>query len=202
MGRARRSARPAVEDSDTETAGLVGGPRLTVASGEDRGRKMPAGTPALPASWDSARDFLSMFESQTREIIGSNNFVVSGEHTASGKPILANDTHLAFSIPGIWYIVHLTAPGWNVAGFTFPGSPLVVIGHNDRIAWGFTNSNAEVEDLYIETFNPANPLEYRVNGKWMKAETRQEVIHVRGQADETLECGADAAWADRASRYD
>ena len=76
---------------------------------------------------------------------------MSGEHTASGKPILANDTHLAFSIPGIWYIVHLTAPGWNVAGFTFPGSPLVVIGHNERIAWGFTNSNAEVEDLYIES---------------------------------------------------
>ena len=180
-----RLGRPPSDDSTTETAGLGGGPRLTVASGGDHDRKMPAGTPALP--WSLALDFLSQFESQTREIIGSNNFVVSGEHTASGKPILANDTHLAFSIPGIWYIVHLTAPGWNVAGFTFPGSPLVVIGHNERIAWGFTNSNAEVEDLYIESFNPANPLEYRVNGKWMKAETRQEVIHVRGAADETLD---------------
>ncbi len=90
-------------------------------------------------------------------------------------------------MPGIWYIVHLTAPGWNVAGFTFPGSPLVVIGHNERIAWGFTNSNAEVEDLYIESFNPANPLEYRVNGKWMRAETRREVIHVRGAADDMLD---------------
>ena len=137
--------------------------------------------------WSAARSFLSQFEAQTSEIIGSNNFVVSGEHTASGKPILANDTHLEFSMPGIWYIVHLTAPGWNVAGFTFPGSPLVVIGHNDRIAWGFTNSNAEVEDLYVESFNPANPLEYRVNGNWVRAETRREVIHVRGAADDLLD---------------
>lgn len=200
-GAPRRVARPPVGDSDTQTAGLVGGPRSSFAPGEYRGRKLAGprgsgqagtpfaaqGKPAVPGAWDAARDFLSQFESQTREIIGSDNFVVSGEHTASGKPILANDTHLGFSIPGIWYIVHLTAPGWNVAGFTFPGSPLVVIGHNDRIAWGFTNSNAEVEDLYIESFNPANALEYRVNRKWTKAETRQEVIHVRGQADETLE---------------
>ena len=138
-------------------------------------------------AWSAARDFLSQFESQTSEIIGSNNFVVSGEHTASGKPLLANDTHLEFSLPGIWYILHLTAPGWNVAGFTFPGSPLVVIGHNDRIAWGFTNSNAEVQDLYVETFNPANPLEYKVAGNWVRAETRREVIHVRGDADEMLD---------------
>jgi penicillin G amidase len=189
---------PPEGDSDTETAGVVrtlsepgkykyfmGGPPSTIASGEDRGRQMPAGTPTL--LWGAARASLLQFEAQTSEIVGSNNFVVSGEHTASGLPILANDTHLEFSMPGIWYILHLTAPGWNVAGFTFPGSPLVVIGHNDRIAWGFTNSNAEVEDLYVETFNPANPLEYKVNGSWVRAETRREVIHVRGAADDLLD---------------
>jgi penicillin G amidase len=136
--------------------------------------------------WPVARDFLSYTNSEIRQSLGSNNWVVSGAHTATGKPLLANDTHLELSVPSIWYQVHLTAPGWNVAGFTFPGAPLVVIGHNDRIAWGFTNNGADVQDLYIETFNPAAPDEYRVNGAWKKAQTRDELIHVKGQADEHL----------------
>ena len=131
--------------------------------------------------------FMEQFEAETTRITGSNNFVVGGSHTASGKPILANDTHLEFSMPGIWYMLHLTAPGWNVAGFTFPGCPLVVIGHNERIAWGFTNSNADVQDLYVETLNPANRRQYKANGKWVDAETREETIHVRGKADVNLE---------------
>jgi penicillin amidase len=131
--------------------------------------------------------FMAEFEAETSEITGSNNFTVNGSHTASGKPILANDTHLEFSMPGIWYMVHLTAPGWNVAGFTFPGCPLVVIGHNDRIAWGFTNSNADVQDLFVETMNPENPLQYKANGKWVDAQARNEVIRVRGKEDVNLQ---------------
>jgi penicillin G amidase len=152
--------------------------------------------PAAPAE-SSAPDITSLFarqikdwlrESQRdiRHSLGSNNWVVSGAHTATGKPLLANDTHLELSIPPIWYEVHLTAPGWNVKGFTLPGAPLVVIGHNDRLAWGFTNNGADVQDLYIETFNPANPDEYRVNGKWKKADVYDEVIKVKGAADEHL----------------
>jgi penicillin amidase len=114
-----------------------------------------------------------------RRALGSNNWVVSGKHTATGKPILANDTHLELSVPPIWYEMHLTCPGWNVKGFTLPGAPLVVIGHNDRIAWGFTNNGADVQDLYIETFNPAQPDEYKVNGKWVKAELADEIIHIK-----------------------
>ena len=136
--------------------------------------------------WPVVRDFLSGTNREIRHWLGSNNWVVSGAHTATGKPLLANDTHLELSVPSIWYQVHLTAPGWNVAGFTFPGAPLVVIGHNDHIAWGFTNNGADVQDLYIETFNPAAPDEYRVNGAWKKAQALDEVIHVRGQADEHL----------------
>ena len=117
-----------------------------------------------------------------RHALGSNNWVVSGKHTATGKPILANDTHLELSVPPIWYEMHLTCPGWNVKGFTLPGAPLVVIGHNDRIAWGFTNNGADVQDLYMETFNPAQPDEYKVNGKWVKAQTVDEVIHVKQTA--------------------
>ncbi len=89
-------------------------------------------------------------------------------------------------IPPIWYEIHLTAPNWNVKGFALPGCPMVIIGHNDRIAWGFTNNQADVQDLYIETFNPASPDEYRANGSWMKAEIVEETIHVKGRPDEHL----------------
>ena len=121
-----------------------------------------------------------------RHSLGSNNWVVSGDHTATGRPLLANDTHLELTIPPIWYELHVTAPGWNVKGFTLPGAPLVVIGHNDRIAWGFTNNGADVLDLYIETFNPDVPDEYRVNGQWKKADVFDEVIRVRGAPDEHM----------------
>jgi penicillin amidase len=132
----------------------------------------------------SVRNFLRESGSEIRHGLGSNNWVVSGAHTASGKPLLANDTHLELSVPPIWYELHLTAPGWNVKGLTLPGAPMVVIGHNDKIAWGFTNNGADVQDLYIETFNPAAPEEYRVKGAWTKAQTIDEVIKVKGQPDE------------------
>ncbi len=130
--------------------------------------------------------WLQSSEHDIRGTLGSNNWVVSGAHTATGKPLLANDTHLELTIPPIWYEVHLTAPGWNIKGLTFPGAPLVIIGHNDRIAWGFTNNGADVLDLYTETFNPANPDEYRVNGKWQKADVYDEVFRVKGEPDQHM----------------
>ena len=132
------------------------------------------------------KDWVGESQRDIRHSLGSNNWVVSGAHTATGKPLLANDTHLELSIPPIWYEVHLTAPRWNVKGFTLPGAPLVVIGHNDKIAWGFTNNGADVQDLYIETFNPANPDEYRVNGQWKKADVYDEVIKIKGAADQHM----------------
>ena len=149
------------------------------------------GTPVRDGAWDGAREFLAQFEEESSEIIGSNNFVVSGAHTASGKPLLANDTHLGLGVPCIWYLIHLTAPGWNVEGFALPGAPLVIIGHNERTAWGFTNSNADVQDLYIEAFAPESSqgqaLVYRANNSWIPAQVRHETIRVRGQADEQLD---------------
>lgn len=139
--------------------------------------------PFIAQEWDSARAVFAQFEEESSQIIGSNNFVVNGAHTASGKPLLANDTHLQLGVPALWYVIHLTAPGWNVAGFALPGAPLVIIGHNDRIAWGFTNSNADVQDLYAEMFDPADPSQYRANGKWLTAGVRVEIIHVRGKLD-------------------
>jgi penicillin G amidase len=135
---------------------------------------------------EEVKNWLGDTQREIRRSLGSNNWVVSGERTATGKPLLANDTHLDLTFPSIWYEVHLTAPGWNVKGFALPGGPLVVIGHNDRIAWGFTNNGADVLDLYIETFNPANPDEYRVNGEWKKANVYDEVIKVKGAPDEHL----------------
>jgi penicillin amidase len=134
--------------------------------------------------WPSIRSQLDATQNELRQSLGSNNWVVSGAHTATGKPLLANDTHLELSIPPIWYEIHVTAPNYNAKGFTLPGGPLIVIGHNDRIAWGFTNNGADVQDLYIETFNPANPAEYRVNNKWQQAQVLNELIHVKGLPDE------------------
>jgi penicillin G amidase len=109
----------------------------------------------------------------------SNNWVVSGKRTASGKPLLANDPHLLASAPSIWYMVHLSAPGLRVAGVTSPGLPGVVIGHNERIAWGFTNTGPDVADLYLEKFDPQNPHRYMTPSGWREAEVRREEIKVR-----------------------
>ena len=138
------------------------------------------------ALWPSIEGYIEETQSEIRQGLGSNNWVVSGAHTATGKPLLANDTHLELSVPPIWYEIHLSAPNYNAKGFTLPGAPLIVIGHNDRIAWGFTNNGADVQDLYIETFNPAAADEYRVNGVWVKAQVFDEAIHIKGQPDEHL----------------
>ncbi|HET9178393.1 MAG TPA: penicillin acylase family protein [Terriglobia bacterium] len=118
--------------------------------------------------------------------VGSNNWVVSGTHTRSGKPLLANDPHLPYGVPSIWYMVHLQAPGLDVSGVSLPGLPMVIIGHNRQIAWGVTNTGPDVQDLYEESFNPQNPHEYFYNGKWVEDRERIEKIKVRGKPDDAL----------------
>jgi penicillin amidase len=142
------------------------------------------GSDLTSITWPAISEYLSESQNEIRQSLGSNNWVVSGEHTATGKPLLANDTHLELSIPPIWYEIHLTAPNYNAKGFTLPGAPLVVIGHNDRIAWGFTNNGADVQDLYIESFNPDAGGQYRVNGKWQQAQIVDELIRVKNAPDE------------------
>ena len=116
---------------------------------------------------------------------GSNNWVVSGAHTASGKPLLSNDMHLDLELPNVWYEAHLQAGDFDVAGVTLPGLPYVIVGHNRRIAWGFTNLGPNVEDLYVENFN--NQGQYLTPQGWMQPEHRQEVIHVKGKPDVTID---------------
>jgi penicillin amidase len=110
---------------------------------------------------------------------GSNNWAISGARSGTGKPILANDMHLALFAPGIWYQIHEVVDGrLNVTGLALPGAPFVVAGHNERIAWGMTNVMNDDADFYLEKINPANPDEYEFNGAWRPLEIKKEVIKV------------------------
>jgi penicillin G amidase len=113
---------------------------------------------------------------------GSNNWVVAGSHTASGKPLLANDMHLDLSVPNIWYMADLRAPGFHAAGVTLPGVPFVIAGHNEHVAWGFTALLGDVQDLYYEKLDGKGNYEGN-DGSWHPLAVDRETIHVRGGAD-------------------
>ncbi len=124
--------------------------------------------------------------------IGSNNWVIAGSRTTTGMPLLANDPHLGIQMPSIWYEVGLHCRAitpecpFEVTGFSFAGAPGVIIGHNQRIAWGFTNVGPDVQDLFIEKINPANPNQYEVNGEWREMVIVNETIKVKGGGEEPL----------------
>ncbi len=117
---------------------------------------------------------------------GSNNWVISGAHTASGKPLLSNDMHLPLSEPNIWLMADLSAPGFHATGVTLPGVPFVVAGHNEHIAWGFTALFADVQDLYHETLDGKGNYQSS-DGTWKPLSIDHEVIHVRGGKDVELD---------------
>jgi penicillin amidase len=116
---------------------------------------------------------------------GSNDWVVSGAHTVTGKPLLSNDMHLGHQMPNLWYEAHLHSGAFDVAGVTLPGMPYVVVGHNQRVAWGFTNVGPTVTDVYIENFNA--PGAYQTPTGWIQPDHRVEVIHVKGRPDATVD---------------
>ena len=113
--------------------------------------------------------------------LGSNNWVIDGKKSATGKPILANDPHLGFSLPSIWYTAHLVAPGLNVTGVTFAGFPYTIIGHNDRIAWGLTNMQADAVDYFIETTDSTRPGQYFYRNAWLPMSRVEEEVPVRSE---------------------
>ncbi len=127
---------------------------------------------------------------------GSNDWVVSGAHTVTGRPLLSNDMHLAHNVPGIWYQADLEAPTTNgelhVAGVSLPGVPFIIVGHNDHVAWGFTNLGAEVQDVYIEhTRGSGDTMEYQSSDNtWHPVIHQREMIHVKGAKDVLLDVPA------------
>jgi penicillin amidase len=113
---------------------------------------------------------------------GSNNWTVSGSLSATGKPLLANDPHRVIAEPSLRYIVHLVAPGWNVIGAGEPGLPGVAVGHNEKIAWGFTIFGLDQQDLYLARLKPTDSDQYETERGWERLLTRNETIQVRGGA--------------------
>ena len=134
----------------------------------------------------------------TNEGKGSNNWVLAGTRTVSGKPLLANDPHLGLSAPAIWYFAGMQAPAGqasdgspiaaiDVVGATLPGLPFVVLGRTNRVAWGFTNTGPDVQDLYLEQINPADPSQYRTPEGWAPFTVREETIRIKGAPDLRLQ---------------
>ena len=146
----------------------------------------PPLTPSIAATAldaDPPLPFLPNYSDDLRP--GSNNWVVSGAHTATGKPLLSNDMHLDLRMPNTWYEAHLTAGDYDVVGVTLPGVPYVIVGHNQHIAWGFTNLGPNVEELYVEKFNDRG--EYLTPQGWKQPEHRKEIIRVKGKPDVTVD---------------
>ena len=144
-------------------------------------------------------DILAPYEAVNKELIfnkknfadetmpeGSNNWIISGERTASGFPIMANDPHRKISTPSLRYIVHLVAPGWDVIGGGEPVIPGVSIGHNQYGAWGLTIFETDAEDLYVYDLNPANPLQYQFNGGWKTMSSITETFKRKHKTDTSV----------------
>lgn len=127
------------------------------------------------------------------EGVGSNNWVLAGSRTVTGRPLLGNDPHLKLSTPALWYLARIEVPGRKMAGATMPGLPGVVLGQNQDIAWGFTNTGPDVQDLYLERIKPDDPTQYQTPEGWARFESFAEVIKVRG--------GRDVAMTVRATRH-
>ena len=122
----------------------------------------------------------------------SNSWVIAGSRTASGKPLLANDPHLRLTAPSIWYLAHLAihdraGASANIVGASLPGTPIIVLGRGDTLAWGFTNTEADVQDIFIERTNPDNPAEYLTPSGWRPFDTDVMAIRVAGGETRTLE---------------
>ncbi|GAC1418982.1 MAG: penicillin acylase family protein [Acidobacteriaceae bacterium] len=164
--------------------------------------RMPAKPHTSPANLEAVQRTLALFHPACTECVaGSNSWAVAGSRTASGKPMLSNDMHLTATVPGLWYEADLQAANappmasFHVAGLTLPGTPFVIVGHNDHVAWGFTNLGGDVQDVYIEhTRGTPGGAEYQpaagsgpLSGTWQPIQYHREIIHVRGAADVNLD---------------
>jgi penicillin G amidase len=178
------------DDDDDEEVDPEGGTgRLISALGSDLSSSVLVESRASSPGKTGETPVAPLVELEEADLFrpGSNNWVVSGQHTVSGKPLLSNDMHLDHQMPNLWFEAHLkvTTGNFDVAGVTLPGIPFVIVGHNQRIGWGFTNVGPTVEDDYIEEFNAQG--QYKTPAGWRDAQHRQETIHVKGKPDVTFD---------------
>ena len=170
------------------------------------GEGLPESAEALPNGWrsEALRDALRLVEEFFRggsvsadctamppglaQGMGSSNqWVVAGSRSGTGSPLLANDTHLSLQLPATWYQIHLVGGDYNVIGVSLPGVPSVLVGHNERCAWGLTTAWQDAQDLYIEKLNPDNPHQYECGGEWADAEVIHEEIRVKGRGEPVIQ---------------
>ncbi len=147
--------------------------------------KKPLNADSLYFSFNSDTSKAQAFNPKPDPANGSNNWAVSGIKTASGKPILCNDPHLGLNLPSLWYEVQISTPGNNVYGVGLPGAPNVIIGFNDNVAFGFTNSGRDVRDYYEITFKDSTMQQYLYNGEWQNTTFRDEVIKIKDAVADT-----------------
>ncbi len=178
-----RPAPPAANDDDEDDDRTQAGP-----GGKPEGLR--ESTPAGIQAEAQHRDLVALrralgLASCAGCLPGSNNWVIAGKHTASGKPLLSNDMHLPLTEPNIWYMADLKAPGFHAAGVTLPGIPFVIAGHNEHVAWGFTTLMGDVQDIYVEKLDGKGNYQ-AADGTWKALSEDREVIHVRGGKDVTV----------------
>ncbi|OAI22360.1 penicilin amidase [Methylomonas koyamae] len=133
-----------------------------------------------------AGKLLAQHRGEVHKSVGSNNWVVDGSRTASGKPLLANDPHLPLTAPSLWYFAHLHAPGLNIVGATLPGIPGILLGQNPRVAWSFTNTGPDSQDIFLEQQLSDQPNRYLTPAGSEVFTTIREIIKVKNQADQEL----------------
>jgi penicillin amidase len=160
----------------------IAAPADTPATAPDAPAIVGLNSSGLPVAL--LQPFLESFIQIEPRALGSNNWVVSGAHTVTGKPLLSNDMHLGHQMPNLWYETHLRSGDFDVVGVSLPGYPFVIVGHNRRIAWGCTNVGPAVEDAFIENFDNAG--HYLTPGGLKPVELRGETIHVKGKPDVAL----------------
>jgi penicillin amidase len=167
--------------------------RVVERVGEDRARRLepshPDGAPVIvpPSLVDDAEQAQVLLRNRLGSGAASNSWVVAGSRTASGKPVLANDPHLTLLAPCVWHVQHVRWDGGAAAGVTLPGVPVVVLGRNERVAWGMTTAIVDTQDLFVERLDPEDRLRYEADGEWIEADLVREEIHVRGRADPVIE---------------
>jgi penicillin amidase len=158
-----------------------------VSSGRGGGGRGTLPKPALVAPYNATADQQGNLVEDLIKEPGSNNWVIGGKYTTTGKPLVANDPHREVTNPSLRYIVHLVAPGWNVIGSGEPPFVGVALGHNERVAWGLTIAGNDQTDVFVEEVNPANANEVKYNGAWEPLKIVRDEIKIKGEAPRAVE---------------